>query len=293
VKATIRKYINPDHKNWDVLLPKVVLSLNINVHESTGYSPFFLAHGRNPILPMDLQCPTLSKNDSMNPEEKELLSHIARQNARRKIIRAQRNRTRVHARKHKPHTFKLDDLVIWKTPASMRLGPTTKFGLEWLGPYEITKFLKNGAVMLKHTTNPNEIKHATPDQLKRLYIETPQEESEQSLDDKNPKYYVSSCDSGKDEWESWTPPAKNENATLQSIDPNDFLQTFTDSDESRPSTSGIPSFPYRPIDPVDSDDESTTSEFDQSPDDNNASPIQLPTHQYNLRPRANLNNASK
>lgn len=39
---------------WDHYLPAVVISFNSTPHSSTGYSPYFLAHGREPRLPANV-----------------------------------------------------------------------------------------------------------------------------------------------------------------------------------------------------------------------------------------------
>ncbi len=46
-------YVSRDHKDWDVTLPFVRFAYNTSRQETTGKSPFYLMHGRHPVLPVD------------------------------------------------------------------------------------------------------------------------------------------------------------------------------------------------------------------------------------------------
>ena len=49
-------YVSRDHTNWDVTLPFVRFAYNTSKQESTGKSPFYLMHGRHPVIPIDAIC---------------------------------------------------------------------------------------------------------------------------------------------------------------------------------------------------------------------------------------------
>jgi hypothetical protein len=52
LKKSLSHYINLSGTNWDTLLPFSVMSYHSKTHSSTGYSPFYLLHGREIIMPI-------------------------------------------------------------------------------------------------------------------------------------------------------------------------------------------------------------------------------------------------
>ena len=49
----LRFGIDYEQSNWVALLPRVVFSINNSVTTATGYSPFFVERGRDPLIPLD------------------------------------------------------------------------------------------------------------------------------------------------------------------------------------------------------------------------------------------------
>lgn len=50
--------------DWKVSLAKVVHAYNCTCSEATGYTPYFLSFGRNPMLPIDLMLGLTVKDQS-------------------------------------------------------------------------------------------------------------------------------------------------------------------------------------------------------------------------------------
>ncbi|UYV72224.1 K02A2.6-like [Cordylochernes scorpioides] len=46
-------YVNTDQKNWEEIPPFVTHAYNTTIQETTGYSPFFLLFGREPMSLLD------------------------------------------------------------------------------------------------------------------------------------------------------------------------------------------------------------------------------------------------
>jgi len=49
--AGLSHYVNSANTNWDTLVPFYLMSHRATPHSTTGFSPFFLLHGREMILP--------------------------------------------------------------------------------------------------------------------------------------------------------------------------------------------------------------------------------------------------
>lgn len=54
LKDHLVKYISQYSREWDKYIPQVELAYNSSVHSSTGFTPCFLARGREPLLPVDV-----------------------------------------------------------------------------------------------------------------------------------------------------------------------------------------------------------------------------------------------
>ena len=110
----LRKY-----ENWPEILPLICFAYRVARNATTGYSPFFLMHGRDPILPLHL---TVSKpdlkgeNPSISAEEaKEHLDAIwdvFDQVRQRQLAVAERNAARINEGRKSAHFFKKGDQVL-------------------------------------------------------------------------------------------------------------------------------------------------------------------------------------
>ena len=50
IMTAVSSYVGENHRNWDEHLNEIQLAINSAVNESTGFTPFFLVHGREPII---------------------------------------------------------------------------------------------------------------------------------------------------------------------------------------------------------------------------------------------------
>uniref|UniRef100_A0A3P8S9F9 Integrase catalytic domain-containing protein n=1 Tax=Amphiprion percula TaxID=161767 RepID=A0A3P8S9F9_AMPPE len=137
LKDQLAKYIAQTGGEWDQFLPQVELACN------SGFSPFFLVHGREPNLPLDviLNCsPTVTPPTPGTPAAyaanlSSRLTHAfaAQSSALRKLRQKLQYDKKVVFRPHEP-----GDLVLLDDPAQKM----NKLAPRWKGPFVILKSMK-------------------------------------------------------------------------------------------------------------------------------------------------------
>lgn len=135
----ISSYIQPDHKNWDIILPFVTYAYNTAVQSTTGFSPFFLVYGRQPASVLDtsfLSAPVLPRTNI--PDE--FISRLdhTRHLARLRTTATQEERKANYDATHRVVSFKAGDEVLLSTPLRAP-GLCEKFLPRYIGPYTIVE----------------------------------------------------------------------------------------------------------------------------------------------------------
>ncbi|UYV82112.1 K02A2.6-like [Cordylochernes scorpioides] len=132
-------YVDVEQKNWDSVLPFVTFAYNTARQETTGFSPFYLVHGREAETMLDTLLPY-----QPGYEEDEYINQLmtdaedARQLARLHTLRTQDiDKARYDAR-HRPVHYNVGDLVWIFTPVR-KVGLSEKLLKKYFGPYKITK----------------------------------------------------------------------------------------------------------------------------------------------------------
>lgn len=147
LKQQLSKYICESGGEWDRYLPQVELAYNSSVHSSTGFSPFFLAHGREPRLPADilLNCsPAFTSCTPGTPADyaRDVTTRLsyafkdaAEQSAAAKLSQKQQYDKKTFFHPHKP-----GDFVFLDDPAQKQ----NKLAPKWKGPFKILRRLDKG-----------------------------------------------------------------------------------------------------------------------------------------------------
>lgn len=137
VNQMIRQCINPNQKDWCSKLPGIEFAINSARSDSTGYSPFFLNHGRMPRSmiwdwPEDKVYPGV-RTFALKIKQAVMEAHDC-------ILAARVKQTRAANRKRQPAPFIAGDLVYVSTKnISFPKGLARKFIPKYMGPYKIVK----------------------------------------------------------------------------------------------------------------------------------------------------------
>jgi hypothetical protein len=137
--------------NWDELLPFVSMAINSTVHESTGYSPFFLIHGMEMQQPIDLVVPLPSApTDTPDSYADELLTKMdaAYESARLASLRQAQRSKRRYDLAARMTTYRVGDSVYWLKHTNAP-GEHPKFRPLWSGPWTVTAILSDVNVMIQ------------------------------------------------------------------------------------------------------------------------------------------------
>ena len=154
----IRQCVSPDQKDWVTKLPAVEFAINSARSSTTGFSPFQLNYGRNPtslIWKVEDEFPGVQKFAEQ--------MKLAIMRAHDSIIASRIENTVQANKKRRMANYKEGDLVYLSTKnISLPKGLARKLAPKYLGPFAISRILKEGATyqldlseeLLKRGINP-------------------------------------------------------------------------------------------------------------------------------------------
>jgi hypothetical protein len=136
----LRNYVDSDQKNWSTLLYMAEFRYNSQVHSATGFSPFFLATGRNPRMPIWFENPRDDDIKGSVPAVEVFLTDRLRayEEATASITRAQRNYKEQSDKTRRDVVLKVGDLVkVHLEKHQFHKKISYKLAPRWFGPYKI------------------------------------------------------------------------------------------------------------------------------------------------------------
>lgn len=132
-------YTANTHSNWDTVLPFVTFAYNSAIQSTTGFSPFYLLHGREPSTTLDTIIPYPS--DILDEDTNSQASYRAeacRQLARTRTLLHQQASKRSYDDRHQDHQYNADDLVLIHFPIRQR-GLSEKLLPKYQGPHRVIR----------------------------------------------------------------------------------------------------------------------------------------------------------
>ncbi|GFV40675.1 transposon Tf2-9 polyprotein [Trichonephila clavipes] len=119
-------YVDVEQKNWDEILPFVTFAYNTAKQETTGFTPFYLLHGREAETTLDTMLPFCPNDfDDNNITKIAARAEESRQLARVHTLRAQDKDRRRYDSKHQMVSYAPGDLVWVYTPVRKSVSPKT------------------------------------------------------------------------------------------------------------------------------------------------------------------------
>jgi hypothetical protein len=135
-------YVNSSGSNWDTMIPFYLMAYRATHHGSAGFSPYYLLHGREMILPT-----TQSITAKLSPEVtgadqvaklENLKSRLktAYKLVRQNIHKSYQSNKRYYDGTAKERIFSVGDVVYLFCPAT-KPGHCRKLQKKWAGPFRI------------------------------------------------------------------------------------------------------------------------------------------------------------
>ena len=171
VASMARSYIASRPTEWSNRLSVLEIAYNDSVNASTGYSPYFLCSGTNPILPLSLYAAPTFK--AASTADKSVQQYVNRMRAdiafaRLAMQRAQARQVHNANRSRRRYVFALGDLVLinedhFKETSGSNLaqadGSTAKLNAKFRGPFKVIEVISEVSYRvglpsyMKHTHN--------------------------------------------------------------------------------------------------------------------------------------------
>lgn len=142
LKDMVSKYIDSQGLHWDEGTRSFAMAYNSSVHETTGYTPFYLIHGFEPRLPLDV---VYGGEDAAAPAQTFLNERL--KNMKRAFASVRRSSSDAAARMAVRHDSRVNftpyttGSKVWVRDHTASVGGKPKLGLPFKGPVTIIEKL--------------------------------------------------------------------------------------------------------------------------------------------------------
>ena len=147
IEQMLRCYVNKSLSDWDQYLYVLEFAMNSTVHSATGYSPFFLDMGREPVVPIlaGLGLETGHQPESHQNPWDFVATHQRHLEIARDAILQSRSDSADHLSQNvRDPRFEVGDLVLLSTENKVQSRRQRKLRHHWVGPFRVTAVFRNG-----------------------------------------------------------------------------------------------------------------------------------------------------
>jgi len=209
--------ISDKKSNWDEYLAATAFAYNTSVNFEVGNTPFFLLHGRDARLPLDVlfapHADELCEQDyaQYNIAHSRIL-HKAYKEAHQRQKIAMEKRKEYYDKRVTPVQFKIGDLVVLYTPVTTP-GESKKLTLQWTGPHRVEQKLSSLLYQIRdiHT---NRTQRVHVHRLKRLQLTEEEAKRQASLPSSGSTFLENKLSDNKND----PPEEKKNNRTTMTIE---------------------------------------------------------------------------
>ena len=144
LQVMIRHYITPDLMTWDQYLERLEMAYNISKHASTGFTPFFLNHGRNASSLLDVMSKIPKQGSNVDAQDWISSLSLDWKLAHDAISAAQQFQSIFANRKIQMTSYDVGQYVLLSVKflkTHFRARPRHKFQKPYVGPFKVLEKL--------------------------------------------------------------------------------------------------------------------------------------------------------
>ena len=140
----LRAYVNVHQNDWDTHLVNAEIAINSAKHSTTGFTPYYLNSGQEPVLPIDFIANSM--RECRHGDVREILDKLLNDLdcARKNIVDAQIVQKNYADEHRRDVQFAVGDLVYVSTKNLRNDQPTSKLSSKFIGPFKIVEARDNG-----------------------------------------------------------------------------------------------------------------------------------------------------
>ena len=173
----LRTTVTGNQNTWEDKLPYTLMAYRTSVHNTTKFTPFYLVHGREAYLPVDVIFP--------RPPQREPLRTVYGVRMRNNLeeafdfVREEQNKVIKRAAQLYKGNLGGAELkegeLVWYYSPRRKEGTVSKFHRGWLGPFKVVKVISEVTFIIQPTGDWCELQPkipATVHRLKRYFPDT-------------------------------------------------------------------------------------------------------------------------